>query len=661
MKMVDKYTTPAWLRFTLLFTLFLLAALWLEPHLTPLCTATAVQVGALLSLAGGAPQVQGDLITLSGFTVRIVTECTPLYACLLYCSFVLAQPASWQRTLTGLLLGVAVITAANLLRITLVTAAGSVVAPILFDILHVYLGQVAMLMLVVAAALSWLRWSAGAPAPFPFLLRAAFIATALFVPWVLVNRSYVEFLDSMVALLFSLLYPGYQLLTPRPLAIYNHTFAVPLFMALVLAGRSAWTWRRMNAAICGISLIAVWHALFRITHVVWTALDVPEIAPLHQAIYLLGQFMLPFLLWFWLYHRASHNDEVRSAFPVHSSLLALLLVLGWSSPALALSPVVSVQYNGRGGFSIKANNLVHVKEAEIRIDYRSDDEAPPQVSGAGLGTQAEINVQADNPGSFTIRLKSSKPLSGNVLLATAQIRGAVTFLTAWMRNEKGMTETPAVLINNPTDEQLEAMKAKRPSTPPSAATVPARIVARPPAQAVSAASVTASPDTASGVADSVRKPETEYTPRTITFSRRKSVLDSFHAYTGGHTPDAMARLFEVSDEMFIQQPTVLLSDGVASLRLEVRAGDQSSGRAPQFFISGGNCTALEINDGGAWVLEIVPEKGSLATSVTVLTGGEMIEYPLAVAPPLELFDASLAGEAEKEYVTTANRLALRSN
>jgi hypothetical protein len=39
----------------------------------------------------------------------------------------------------------------------------------------------------------------------------------------------------------------------------------------------------------------------------------------------------------------------------------------------------------------------------------------------------------------------------------------------------------------------------------------------------------------------------------------------------------------------------------------------------------------------------------------------MIEYPLAVAPPLELFETAGAGESELEYVVTANRLAKRQN
>ena len=292
--------TPLWLRFALFCTLFMLATLWLEPHLTPLCRVTANHVGELLNLVGRSPLVQGDLITLSGFTVRIVTECTPLYACLLHGAFVLAQPASWCRTLTGLCLGGLAIAAFNLLRIAFIIAAGPFVSTLLFDILHVYLGQVAMLLQVVTSALVWQRWSVNAPSPFPFLLRAACVATLLFVPWVLVNRSYVSLLDNLVAGLFSLLYPGNQLLIPRPLVIYNHTFAVPLFLALILAGRDSWTINRFAAIVGGVYSIAAWHILFRVTHVIWTALGVTAIVPLHQGIYLLGQFLLPFLLWLWL-------------------------------------------------------------------------------------------------------------------------------------------------------------------------------------------------------------------------------------------------------------------------------------------------------------------------------------------------------------------------
>ena len=301
---------PPWLRFALLCTLIMMAALWLEPYCAPLCRVTAAQVTELLRLTGFEPHLQGDKITLSGFAVRIVTECTPLYASLLYSAFVLAQPAAWKHTFAGLVAGIIVITVFNLLRISLITSAGPVVSTFLFDVLHVYLGQVAMLMLVVACAQFWLRWSIGGATPIPFLLRAVCLATLFFILWVVVNRSYVALLDKLVAAIFSLLYPGNLLLTPRPLAVYNHTFAVPLFLALIFAGGKSWTVNRFAATVGGVYYIAAWHALFRVSHVVWTALGVQGMMPVHQTVYLLGQFLLPFLLWLWLDGRVNRMGRV---------------------------------------------------------------------------------------------------------------------------------------------------------------------------------------------------------------------------------------------------------------------------------------------------------------------------------------------------------------
>jgi len=288
--------TPVWLRFALLCTLFLLAAIWLEPYLAPLNRSTARMCGMLLSWFGSTPHVRGDVITLSGFSVRIVTECTPLYPILLYASFISAWPASRQRTLSGLIIGGAILTIANTLRIALVTTVGLNI-PWLFDIAHVYLGQVAMLMLVFSAALGWLRWSEQAPAALPFVIRATAWATVLFLPWLSVNVRYVEVLDRLVAVLFSLLMLQYMLITPRPFGIYNHTFAVPLLLSLILSAGGLRPVRRFLGAVAGVLVVAGWHAMFRVSHVLWTALDIPEMEPLHEAIYLLGQFLLPFLIW----------------------------------------------------------------------------------------------------------------------------------------------------------------------------------------------------------------------------------------------------------------------------------------------------------------------------------------------------------------------------
>jgi hypothetical protein len=110
--------------------------------------------------------------------------------------------------------------------------------------------------------------------------------------------------------------------------------------------------------------------------------------------------------------------------------------------------------------------------------------------------------------------------------------------------------------------------------------------------------------------------------------------------------------------MFSQDPPLLIADGMASLRLTVSMGKHDD-RSTQFFISGGHCAGLKPANNGGWVLEIVPERGSMTVAITVLSGGNMIEFPLAVVPPLELFDTDTDGNYEAEYVRSAHDLLNR--
>jgi hypothetical protein len=141
----------------------------------------------------------------------------------------------------------------------------------------------------------------------------------------------------------------------------------------------------------------------------------------------------------------------------------------------------------------------------------------------------------------------------------------------------------------------------------------------------------------------------------LRFSRKESLLDRFTALSGERTAAALARLLPHIGADFRQDPPLLISDGTAMLRLSVRV----MGRGPevqQFSISGGNCTELKVGENGTWILEIIPERGVLTASVTVLAGRDVIEYPLAVAPPLEIFNALDAKPCLMEFVRAANEL-----
>ena len=104
------------------------------------------------------PETVGDMISLKGFQVQIITECTALYSIILFGAVIFSAPASLKSRMAGLLAGIPFLVAANTLRIALVTMIGAKY-PALFEPVHVYLAQVVMIILVVGVSLVWLEWS----------------------------------------------------------------------------------------------------------------------------------------------------------------------------------------------------------------------------------------------------------------------------------------------------------------------------------------------------------------------------------------------------------------------------------------------------------------------------------------------------------------------
>lgn len=142
----------------------------------------------------------------------------------------------------------------------------------------------------------------------------------------------------------------------------------------------------------------------------------------------------------------------------------------------------------------------------------------------------------------------------------------------------------------------------------------------------------------------------------VSFNRHESVLEKLRSFTGEKNRSTLTHLFRSTDGAFAQDPPVLLSDGTARARVTVRAPTQGE-QAPSFMVSGGACVDVRMKDNNVWELDIVPARGSSATSVTILSEKSMVEYPLVVSPPRDIFDPKQADPAFIEYVTIANELA----
>ena len=642
------------LRFLGICALFLFLSNWLpDAVFAPLNLMNASLAGDILSLAGQAPRVRGDLITLEGFSVRIVTECTAIYAILLLAAFVLAWPATWRRRLAGICIGGAAITAINLLRIAGIAMIGARDAA-MFEIIHVYLGQVVMLLLVIGCCLAWVNWCTGRKGDSTFLFRAVCWATILFLPWLAAHKVYLALLDAFVRRIFSLLRPEYALLTPLPLAIYNHAFSIPIFIALIMACRGVALRPRIFGVMSGVIIISLWNALFRATHVLWTAYGVEGVEPLHNLVYLLGQFMLPVFLWLMVVLPPA--GLVKGLGRLASRCMPLLLIsLFIALPAGARGEaLVSIEPNGRGGFTLRADGLNRIAGGEIRLDYMSYVQGAPDVSVIGLGAQAGLQAAADSPGSIVFSFTGKKPLNGGGMLATVTLGGRdgdpgrILSLSALLRNDKGVEESAGTSISNPGDEGTKpppAAKAKtwkRDRTPIEPAA---------PEEAATSQEITVDAPAASG------QPLPD---GAVPLRRLESVLDRFRGRAGEMTREAVELLFAPPGEgEFQQEPAVLLADGSAEMELTIRV--KREGETVKCFLTrGARCTSLWNAGPGEWLLVLTPDRGTVSASVTVLTNLEMIEYPLTVAPPLPLFREAAEGEdipCLREFVKIANERA----
>jgi exosortase/archaeosortase family protein len=254
-------------------------------------------VATLLSLVGGETRVSGSLLTLSGFTVRIIPECTPLFVLIVFVSFILAYPATWKDRGWGFLLGILVLIAANLLRLALLISLG-VKYPGLFEVGHVYLGQFVMVFLVFLVSLVWVRQihePPGSSGSLAFLIRFLALSPLFFLAWLYLNKGYVMLGDRMISFAFGLF--DYRLVIPRTHHLYYHTFNLAVFCTLMLSTRSVSSPRRIRALAAGLLLLSSIHLLVRLGNVLATGFGIPPAIGIANALHVFGMFALPLILW----------------------------------------------------------------------------------------------------------------------------------------------------------------------------------------------------------------------------------------------------------------------------------------------------------------------------------------------------------------------------
>lgn len=117
---------------------------------------TALILGAIFSFAGAEVVVNGAVLSINGYPLEIIDECTAVYSSIVYCSCVLAYPTTLKNKGLGIAFGVPSLYAINILRL-IVLALVSISYPSMFEFVHVYLWQASFIIFVVVIFLLWLR------------------------------------------------------------------------------------------------------------------------------------------------------------------------------------------------------------------------------------------------------------------------------------------------------------------------------------------------------------------------------------------------------------------------------------------------------------------------------------------------------------------------
>ena len=98
-----------------------------------------------------------NIVMVGPFPVAIIDECTGVYEAVLLSAALLAFPTAWSRTVLGLLIGLPLIYAMNLVRIVGLLFVGRYFSRS-FEFMHVYFWQVTMIAMVASVWLGWVLW-----------------------------------------------------------------------------------------------------------------------------------------------------------------------------------------------------------------------------------------------------------------------------------------------------------------------------------------------------------------------------------------------------------------------------------------------------------------------------------------------------------------------
>ncbi len=316
-------------------------------------------------------------------------------------------------------------------------------------------------------------------------------------------------------------------------------------------------------------------------------------------------------------------------------VLLLLLVFG-RLPAHAVS--LSIDSTSTSDYSIFAIQLDDITSLRIQVDYDVSTLKNPKISPTGmLLSRATVHTGITSKGGVGFTVQATGALIGSGMIATLDFDleheewpGKIISAMATVTEENGKSYVVPITVNNPPQQRLKPAKEEEQEQEQE------QPVALPPS---SAPVVTSAPPPESSPPRTREMSPEQDAREAWSGEAVRGVLERFFALPEGNLPGGLRQLIAGGmGEEFVQEPPLALSDGTTQLRVRFRPA-QPVRKTPFFVIRGGACVSLEYRE-DAWELRLLPRAGARDVGVIVTYDTASRDYPLTVAPPLDLYLAS---------------------
>ena len=357
----------------------------------------------------------------------------------------------------------------------------------------------------------------------------------------------------------------------------------------------------------------------------------------------------------------------------------LLCILTFAvCPAYAVELTVAPLGDGR--FSVNGAAMDGVAGIDLTIYYDSSLLSGPSVIQGGVISGAMMAANTNNPGTIKVAIISTRAFNGSGQLLAINFAGrngsgGITNVNAKTIDIKGTQLQTAVFIHQeqpsgppsqPSDSSSfpqDRQTATQSQTTAAATNQLTSTSATPSIGSISLPTDNMQPETqkrqeqqtSPPPSEQYRQPsqavpraeddrQAEEKPKKAEELKRigyVSVLDRFKSYKGDRNPHILAELFSKAvDSAITQEPLITAADGTSTVKLKVLL-DQKDDTAPNFAASAAKIVSLKSDEtSGRWIIELLPAKGTMTASLSILAGSRLMEIPLVAVPPVKSIDFS---------------------